>query len=244
MKGFGPSTFGELYAEDYDKWNDPGTTDEAVDLLWEIAANRKTLELAIGTGRIAVPLAQRGLEIHGIDASPEMVAELRKRPGGATIPVSIGDMADVDIDGSFDFVFLIFNTLFNLRSQNDQIRCFQNASTRLNESGLFLIEAYVPDLSEFVDGQFVRTRHVGMNSAFVETAVHDAAAQTVEYQRIHMTETGTRFRPLPVRYAWPAEIDLMAKLAGLQLKDRWGSWTRAPFTGTSKMHVSLYEKSK
>ena len=220
LKGFGSATFGEIYAEAYEVEHDPGTTDEAVELLAGIAGTGSTLELAIGTGRVALPLARRGLKVHGIDGSPAMVAKLREKPGGEAIPVSVGDFADVDIEGSFDFVFLIFNTLFNLTSQQEQVRCFENVAKRLNSGGQFLVETLVPDVTRFDDGQSLRTLHVDMNSAVLEAAVHDPVQQVVEYQRVRMTDDGMRLSPLPIRYAWPAEIDLMARVAGMTLQHR------------------------
>lgn len=242
MKGFGPATFGELNADDYDALQDPGTTDAAVALIAEIAGDGAVLELAIGTGRVALPLARRGLNITGIDGSPEMVAKLREKPGGADIPVTIGDFADVGVAGPFDHVFLVYNTLFNLPSQDDQVRCFQNVADRLNDNGTFLIEAFVPDLSEFRRGQTVCTRSLDMQSVTLETGLHDPVRQVLEFQRIRITNAGVRLVPLPLRYAWPAEIDLMAKLAGLERKHRWGGWDRSPFTADSRMHITVYEK--
>jgi SAM-dependent methyltransferase len=243
MKDFDPSTFGELYSEDYDALHDPGTTDEAVALLAELAGlveSGRVLELAIGTGRIALPLARRGLDIHGIDGSSEMVEQLRRKPGGDAIPVSIGDYANVEVEGHFDLVFLVFNTLFNLQSQSDQIRCFENVSKHLSEDGVFLVETFVPDLRQFEDDQYCRTRQLGFKTAWLDTALHDPVNQRIDYQRVHISQGGIRMNPLVMRYAWPAEIDLMAKLAGLQLKDRWGDWNRSPFTAASDMHVSVY----
>ena len=242
MEGFGPATFGELNAEDYDALHDPGTTEISVDLIADIAGTGRVLELAIGTGRMALPLAARGLEMHGIEGSPEMLAKLREKPGGDKIPVSIGDFADVDIDGEFGHVFLVFNTLFNLPSQSAQVRCFQNVAKRLSKGGTFLVETYVPDFAQFKNGQNLRTMQVGLTSAWLEASKHDPVTQTLDHQRIRITDEGIRLVPLPMRYAWPAEIDLMAQLAGLRLKHRWGSWDRAPFTADSKMHVSIYEK--
>jgi len=242
VKEFGPSTFGELYAEDYDEFNDPGTTDEAVALIADVAGSGTVLELAIGTGRVALPLAERGLAIQGVEGSPQMVAKLREKPGGESIPVSIGDYADVAVDGSFDHIFLIFNTLFNLPTQSEQVRCFQNAAKHLTDGGTFLVEAYVPDMTEFRDGQNVRARQVGFDTVMLEAAVPDPVNQIVEYQRIQVTREGIRLRPPPIRYAWPAEIDLMANLAGLRLQKRWGDWHRSPFTADSTMHVLVYEK--
>ncbi len=239
---FGPATFGELNAEDYDELHDPGTTDECVNLIADLAGDTKLLELAIGTGRIALPLAERGLTIHGIEGSPEMVEILKKKPGGDAIPVTIGDFADVAVEDSYDFVFLVFNTLFNLTSQADQVRCFENVARHLNKGGSFLVETYVPDATRFNDGQTVRAMRVDLKSAWIEAIVHDPVTQLVQHQRIRISDEGIKLVPLPMRYAWPAEIDLMARLAGLKLKHRWGDWQRSPFTAHSKMHVSVYEK--
>ena len=242
MKEFGPSTFGELNATDYDDLHDPGTTEESVDLIAEIAGSGRILELAIGTGRVALPLARRGFSVQGIDGSSEMVAKLRQKPGGDTIPVSIGDFADVDVEGSFDLVFLVFNTLFNLTSQDEQVRCFRNVAEHLNDGGAFLVEAFVPDVTKFTDGQRMRAMQVGFDSVWFEAAMHDPVRQVIEHQRVRMTADGVRMIPLPMRYAWPAEIDLMAKLAGLELEHRWGGWDRSPFTAKSDFHISVYRK--
>lgn len=242
MKEFGIESFGEFNAADYDRAHDPGTTEQAVATLWQLAAGQRTLELAIGTGRLALPLKARGLEIVGIEASPAMVDQLRAKPGGADIPVVIGDMAQVDAPGTYDFAFLVFNTLFNLRTQEAQVACFANVARRLNRGGRFLIETFVPDLSGFRNHQSLRTLDVAFASAQLEAAIHDPVTQTVDYQRITLGDSGVRTSPLPIRYAWPAEIDLMARLAGLSLVDRWGSWEQAPFTADSRMHVSLYQK--
>jgi SAM-dependent methyltransferase len=248
MKGFDPSTFGELYAEDYDALHDPGTTNDAVKLLADLAGpvgrvgSGRLLELAIGTGRIALPLARRGLDIHGIDGSSEMVEKLRSKPGGDAIPVAIGDYASVEVEGHFDLIFLVFNTLFNLSTQGDQLRCFANVSRHLSEGGVFLVETFVPDLRQFEDDQYCRTRQLGFETAWLDLARHDPVDQRIEYQRVHVSKDGIRMNPLVMRYAWPAEIDLMARLAGLQLKDRWGDWNRSPFTASSEMHVSVYGK--
>ena len=235
-------TYGKLNAADYDESEDPGTTDQAVALLAELAAKGRILELAIGTGRVALPLAGRGLAIQGLDASPEMVAQLRRKPGGDAIPVTIGDMTDVPVEGTFDFIFLIFNTLFNLTSQSEQVRCFANVAGHLNDHGAFLVEAFVPDVARFRNGQILRTTHVDFASVTLEAAIHDPVAQVVEYQYIRMTRDGVSLTPLPMRYAWPAEIDLMARLAGLELEQRWGGWDRSPFTAKSEMHVSIFRK--
>ncbi|WP_068112321.1 class I SAM-dependent methyltransferase [Tropicimonas marinistellae] len=242
MDAFTESTFGELNAEDYDDLHDPGTTEDTVALISEVAGDGRILELAIGTGRVALPLARRGHSVTGIEGSPLMVEKLREKPGSERISVKVGDFADVAVDGRFDHVFLVYNTLFNLQSQADQLRCFRNVAARLNDGGTFLVEAFVPDFSAFTDGQRVSTRYLDRGSVFLEAVVHDPVCQLLEFQRIRITEAGTRLVPLRLRYAWPSEIDLMARLAGLTLDARWGGWHREPFDAGSSMHVSLYRK--
>jgi SAM-dependent methyltransferase len=248
VKRYGPETFGERFADVYDAWTrsrlPDGKTLESVDVLADLAAGGTVLELAIGTGRVALPLAARGLSVHGIDASEAMVAKLREKPGGDAIPVTIGDFADVGVDGSFDLVFLVFNTLFNLTSQDDQVRCFRKVARHLTASGVFVVETFVPDIAGFVDGQAVRVDQVASDSVVLEASVHDPVAQTVDYQYIVITQDGTRLYPVRMRYAWPSELDLMARLAGLELRERWGGWDRAPFTASSSGHVSVYSQSK
>ncbi|KCZ49406.1 class I SAM-dependent DNA methyltransferase [Hyphomonas pacifica] len=243
MMDFDPDTFGTLNADNYDAQHDPGTTEESVALIAELAGQGRLLELAIGTGRMALPLKARGFDIAGIEGSPAMVEKLREKPGGADIPVVIGDMADAAIEGPFDFAFLVFNTLFNLTSQADQVRCFRNVADRLAPGGAFLIETFVPDFSAYQGHQSLRTRKIGFKSLWFEATLHDPTRQVIEYQRVRITEQGVRLVPLVMRYAWPQEIDLMAELAGLQLEQRWGGWAREPFTADSRMHVSLYRKA-
>lgn len=240
---FGPATFGALNVEDYDAAHDPGTTQAAVSLISKIAGQGRILELAIGTGRIALPLADLGHDVSGIEGSPEMVAKMRQKPGGADIPVVIGDMADAEIAGTFDHIYLVFNTFFNLTSQEAQLRCVQNAALKLNKGGTFLIETFVPDFTGFVDGQRVSTKKLDMQTVWLEAATHDRARQLFEFQRIRITGDGVKLVPLPMRYAYPPEIDLMARLAGLELRDRWGDWEGSAFDASSTMHVSVYEKT-
>ncbi len=187
MDSFGPATFGELNADDYDELHDPGTTGETVALISSIVGTGRVLELAIGTGRVALPLANRGCDISGIEGSPDMVAKLRAKPGGDKIPVKIGDFADVDISGTFDHVFLVFNTLFNLQTQDDQVRCFANTAKRLNPGGTFLIEAFVPDFTGFTENQRVKTKRVDAQSVWLEAVQHDLINQIFDFQRIQIT---------------------------------------------------------
>ncbi|MHC4956468.1 MAG: class I SAM-dependent DNA methyltransferase [Planctomycetota bacterium] len=243
MKGFGPESFGERYADEYDaqlKNSMDEQTRDSVEVLAELAAGGRVLELAIGTGRVALPLAARGLSVHGIEASEKMVAKMREKPGGAAIPVTIGDMSEASADGEFDLVFLVFNTIFNLTTQEAQVRCFQNVARHLSRKGVFVVETILPQLSEFVDGQCVRGNWIATDSARFEIQIHDPVKQTIDYQRIVITENGAQLNPLAMRYAWPSEFDLMARLAGLELRERWGWWDRSPFTAESKSHVSVY----
>lgn len=243
MKDYDAKTFGELHAKTYDGLHDPGTTDISVEFLAELIGDGKALELAIGTGRVAVPLAERGVKIHGFDASDKMLAKLKEKPGGKGIPVSVADMADFDLGETFDFAFLIFNTIFNLTSQEAQLGCFENAARHLNPGGKFLVETLVPDLSEFKNGQRTRINKLTTESAVFELAEYDSTTQHIDHQRIHFNEEGSRLVPLPMRYVWPPEMDLMARLAGLELEQRWGGWDRCDFDAKSSMHISLYAKN-
>ncbi len=240
---FEPDTFGRLYADLYDGRHDPGTTEASVALISDLAGpDARILELAIGTGRMALPLAAKGHHIEGIDGSPDMVTQMRAKPGGEAIPVTIGDMADVGRDGPFEVAFLVFNTLFNLTSQEAQVRLFQNLGTRLKPGGRFLVETFIPDFSAFSDHQRMTTRQVEMEMLDFEAIHHDPISQTLRMQRVRMTPEGNTLSPLVLRYATPPEIDLMAQLGGLRLTDRWSDWDRSPFTADSKMHISVYEK--
>jgi SAM-dependent methyltransferase len=243
MDGYGPSTYGDRWADIYDEWTDRrigASTQATIAGLTDLAGAGRVLELAIGTGRIALGLAERGLEVHGIDASEAMVAQLRDKPGGDRIPVTIGDFADVDVAGRFDLVFVAFNTFFALTTQDEQVRCFDNVARHLTDDGVFVIEAFVPDLARFEGGQTVRALRVTSELVDLEASTHDAAAQTVTTQHVLLTEEGLRLQPVHLRYAWPSELDLMARLAGLALRDRWAGWDRSTFASTSGAHVSVY----
>ena len=247
VKGYGIKTFGELKAEGYDAFYEDQMLEEtrdSVETLAELAGGGKVLELAIGTGRVALPLAERGLSVHGIEASEAMAAKLREKPGGDAIPVVIGDMAEARIDLSFDLIYIVFNTIFNLTTQEAQVRCFHNAARHLNVEGVFVVETVVPDLSGFVDGQRMKGSWARMDSARFEIAIHDPIAQTVEFQRVVISEEGAQMYPHFMRYAWPSELDLMAQLAGLVRVERWAWWDRSAFTADSKSHVSVYARNK
>jgi SAM-dependent methyltransferase len=244
MNAYDITTYGERMAEVYDQWPClPQNTDAIVACLTRLAGGGPILELGIGTGRIALPLAQRGLQVHGIDASPAMVAQLRAKPGGEDIPVSIGNFADVAVEGRFTLIFVVFNTFFGLLSQDDQVRCFLGVAQHLADDGVFVIEAFVPDLGRYDRGQRVAAVEVETDRIRLEASLHDPVQQRVMSQHVVLSEQGIRLYPVQVRYAWPSELDLMARLAGLQLRDRWAGWAQEPFTATSGNHVSVYSRA-
>jgi len=245
MEGYDAATYGDRIAAVYDDWYDHQSwyaeTGAAVDALAELAGAGPVLELAIGTGRIALPLAERGVVMHGIDSSEAMVAKLREKPGGDGIPVTIGNFADVGVDGRYSLVFVVFNTLFALETQEEQIRCFQNVAAHLADDGVFVVEAFVPEPERF-HGK-VQVSRVEADLVQLNMSVVDRAAQVSESQHVVLTPQGARFYPVRIRWTYPAELDLMARLAGLRLRDRWSNWNREPFTKTSPKHVSIYESA-
>ncbi|MFE9691302.1 class I SAM-dependent methyltransferase [Micromonospora sp. NPDC005806] len=184
--------------------------------------------LAISTGRVALPLARRGITVEGIEGSPLMLEQLRARAGGADIPVVLGDMADVAVDGPYDLAYLVFNTFFNLPDQDRQVDCFVNVGRVLAPGGRFVVEAFIQDLTEFDRNQRVTTRAIDEDSVSMEFLQHDPVAQAVTYQRVTFDAAGTTLRPLGLRYCWPSELDLMARLAGMRLRERWDFWDRTP----------------
>jgi SAM-dependent methyltransferase len=243
MASYDESTYGERIADVYDDFfTTPANAEQIADFLASIAGNRRVLELGIGTGRIALPLAARGIKVSGIDASPKMVEKLRAKPGGETIPVAIGNFADVKVPGQFSLIFVAFNTFFGLLTQEDQLRCFTQAARRLIDTGVFVMEGFVPDLTRFDRGQRTSTLNVDTESVLIDSVTHDPVAQRIKGAHIAISESGVRLYPVQLRYAWPSELDLMARLAGMQLRERWGGWNRQPFTAASQTHVSVYEK--
>jgi hypothetical protein len=242
VQEYDPSTYGEHIAGVYDKWYSGLDTDAAVECLATLAWKGPILELAIGTGRVSLQLAGRGFEVHGIDASPEMVAKLRAKPGGERIPVTIGDFADVGVPGEYALIFIVFNTFFALLTQEDQLGCFRNVAAHLSDDGAFVIEAFVPDLRRFDKNQRFSVEAIDSDQVRIEASEHDPVHQQVESRHIVISEQGVKFYPLKIRYAWPADLDLMAQLAGLKLRDRWGGWRREPFTASSAFHVSVYAR--
>lgn len=242
MEGYDATTYGELWASIYDEqWQGVFDVSSTTAFLKELAGNGRALELAIGTGRVALPLKEMGVEVQGIDISDAMVAKLRSKPGGADIPVTMGDFADVGVEGTYPLIFLVFNTLFALTTQEEQIRCFANIAKHLEEGGAFVIECFVPDLARFDRHQRVDARRVRVDAVGFELSRHDPVAQQITSQIVVLTQEGNQLYPVHIRYAFPAELDLMARLAGLKLRARYGGWDKEPFTSESQAHVSIYE---
>jgi SAM-dependent methyltransferase len=241
MSYYTSSTYGDRIADVYDSLFSHGDP-AAITLLAELAGEGPVLELGIGTGRLALQLAERGVPVHGIDASTAMVAKLRAKPGGAAIPVTIGDFSDMRLDARFSLVFVAFNTIFSLETQEDQIRCFRSVAEHLQPDGLFLVEAFVPDLSRFERDQRLATVRIDDEGEWLEVSQHDAVTQHVDSRLVRLTEAGVQRFPIRIRYAWPSELDLMARLAGLSLRHRWSGWQRQPFWSSSAFHVSVYER--
>jgi SAM-dependent methyltransferase len=241
---YGAAFFGEREAAVYDEqlpeMFDTAVVTPMVDLLAELAAGGAALEFGIGTGRIALPLAERHVPVCGIDASRAMVARMRAKPGGEAIEVTIGDFSATRIDANFSLVYLIFNTIFNLKTQDEQVACFANAAAHLVTGGCFVVELHMPELRRLPPGQNVLVQDVHARGFSFD--VYDTVTQALTSQ--HFAFSGDRIETYPVegRYAWPSELDLMARLAGMRLRDRWGGWKREPFTSLSASHVSVYEK--
>jgi SAM-dependent methyltransferase len=212
----------------------------AVERLAALAGDRPALELAIGTGRVALPLAERGVAVSGIELSEAMVAQLRAKPGGDAIPVAIGDMATTRVDGRFGLVYLVFNTLVNLTSQDAQVACFENAAAHLEPGGRFVVEVGIPQLRRLPPGE--RANVLGVEEGYWGVAEFDVVEQRQVNHHLVATEDGIRHKWVPFRYVWPSELDLMARLAGLRLRDRWADWHGGPLTADSRSHVSVWEK--
>jgi SAM-dependent methyltransferase len=243
MEGYEAATYGDRVADIYDRlFEGLPDTGDCVERLAELAGAGPALELGIGTGRVALPLAARGVEVHGIDASAAMVERLRAKPGGQAIPVTIGDFADLAVDGSYPLVYVVLNTFFALLTQDDQVRCFARVAERLTPGGAFVVEVFVPDPVRHARGQSVTVRHLELDLVRLDLTVHDPVGQRVDFQNLLLGPDGVRLQPGVVRYAWPAELDLMGRLAGLRLRERWGGWRREPFTAASERHVSVYER--
>lgn len=234
--------FDERVAEFYDDISRREDTPATVAFLERLAGGGPALELGIGTGRVALPLAARGIRVDGIDISPAMVAELRAKPGGDRLSVTVGDFADVPVPGTYALVFVVFNSLCNLGTQDEQVRCFENVANHLDEGGSFVVEAFVPQPDWLRDGQYVHAEAVGADEVRLDVCRVDAVAQRLDESHVVLSSEGVRLHPVVTRYVWPSELDLMARIAGLRLKERWAGWSGEPFTAGSHTYVSVYER--
>ena len=236
--------FDERVAARYDEsaaeMFDPAVVDSVIDLLVELAGSGRALELGIGTGRIALPLAQRGVPVHGIELSKAMVARLRAKPGGEDIGVTIGDFATTTVEGTFSVAYLVFNTIMNLTTQAAQVACFRNVAAHLEPGGCFVIEVGVPDLQRLPPGETILAFPVSETRWGFDK--YDVAIQGLTSHHFEIVDGRVERFSVPFRYAWPSELDLMAQLSGMRQLERWSEWKREPFTSDSRKHVSVWEK--
>lgn len=238
-----PAAYGAAIADDYDTiYEQALDTEGAIAFLAAIAGEGPVLELGIGTGRLALPLAQAGLEVHGMDSSPQMLDKLRAKAGAERVRASLGDFAKDRVDAEFTLVVLAFNTIFAMPDQDGQVAVFENAARHLRSGGRFVVEAFVPDLARFRDGSAISLRHLGDTHVALDVARLDRAEQRMQTTQLRAGPDGVRCYPANHRYAWPAELDLMARIAGLARSQRYADWRHTPFTGASAAHVSVYSK--
>jgi SAM-dependent methyltransferase len=236
--------FDERIAAGYDAASadmfDPAVLDPAVSFLADLAGAGDALELGIGTGRIALPLSRRGVRVHGIELSPAMVEQMRVKPGAGDVGVTIGDFATTKVDGPFRLAYLVYNTITNLTTQDEQIGCFRNVAAHLEPGGCFVVEVFVPELRRLPPGETVRAFTVGPTKLGFDE--YDVATQTLYSHHYWVVDGRLEVFSAPYRYVWPSELDLMARLAGMTLRERWSGWEREPFTSDSTSHVSVWEK--
>lgn len=239
---FDPSAYGHNIAGDYDETTGRLEPAAEVAVLSELAGDEPILEFGIGTGRLALPLIELGHRVAGIDGSAEMAEKLRAKPGGAGIRVEVGDFSETQVEGQFGLVVLAMNTIYALPSQEAQVRCFRNAARHLRAGGLFVADAWIPDPGAFRDGRALRIVDLADGEVVIEVAQIHPATQQMTTNKVFLKADSVKVFPANHRYAWPAELDLMATLAGFALKYRWQDWTKSPYTDTSRAHVSVWEK--
>jgi SAM-dependent methyltransferase len=235
--------FDEPVAVHYDRsaadMFDAAVLDPTVDFLARLAGAGAALELGIGTGRVALPLSQRGVSVHGIDLSEAMVARLRAKPGAERIGVTIGDFSTTKVDGSFALAYLVFNTIQNLTTQDEQVACFENVASHLEPGGCFVIEVGIPQLQRLPPGETVRA--FALSPTYLGFDEYEVASQAMTSHHYRLRDGRYELFSTPFRYVWPSELDLMARLAGMRLCERWSDWKRAPFTPESRKHISVWE---
>ena len=239
-EGFFGGRAASLYDERTDGMAAPEVVGPVVQMLADLAGGGDALEFGIGTGRIALPLAERGVRVAGIDDSDAMLSRLRAKPGAEAIEVAPGDFATTRVEGEFSVVYLVFNTISNLVTQDAQVACFQNAAAHLGSGGRFVIENGVPALQSLPLGETVIPFRADPEGFSFD--VYDVVTQRSSSQHFYIVDGRLEAFPVEFRYAWPAELDLMARIAGMRLQDRWAGWEREPFTAVSPSHVSVYEK--
>jgi SAM-dependent methyltransferase len=228
------------FDERYAHLTDPALVDPMVEFLGDLAVGGSALEFGVGTGRIALPLGQRGIKVHGIELSQAMVARMRGKSCGKSIGVTIGDFATTRVEDTFSVVYLVANTIMNLTTQDEQVACFRNAAAHLEPGGCFVIEVLVPGLQRLSPGETFQPFDVGPTHLGFDE--YDVARQGLVSHHYWIEDGKVEVFSPPFRYVWPSELDLMAQLAGMRLRDRWGGWKREPFSSDSRKHVSVWEK--
>lgn len=244
VDGFDPKeSFGNDVSKRYDEEDTRGDEDETVQFLAECARGRDTLEFAVGTGRIAIPLSKTGIHVEGIELSQHMVERMREKPGGTNVRVTMGDMSRVATGRTYGLVYLIYNTICNLLTQDDQVRCFENAARHLSEDGLFVLECMVPnDVSSRFGHQYVDAQRVEVHYVELDVCRYDPVTQILDENHVRIGTEGLTLKPIRTRMVYPSELDLMARIAGLRLRDRFGGWNGEMYSASSLRHVSLYER--
>ncbi len=238
--GYFDEAVASRYDEDDPEMFDPAVLEPAVHVLRDLAGHGRALEFGIGTGRVALPLAERDVPVHGIELSRAMVAKLREKPDADAIGVTIGDFSTTVVDGSFSLVYLVYNTIMNLTTQAAQVACFRNAAAHLGPGGCFVIEVMVPELRRLPPGERLCFWHASDDEWGVDE--YDVATQGLVSHHLRFVDGRAERLSMPFRYVWPSELDLMAELAGMRLRERWEDWDRSPFTNESRRHVSVWEK--
>ena len=241
MEGFDPRTsFGHEVSQRYDA-DLRGDESETVAFLARLAGERDALEFAVGTGRIALPLTRAGVRVDGIEQSPHMIERMREKPDGNSPEVTIGDMSRVTTGRTYGLVYLVYNTIGNLLTQDDQVRCFQNGARHLADDGVFVLECRIPAAPARPGHQYVDPERIAADHVVLGVACYDPLTQILDLNHVRISSDGVILAPISLRLAYPPEFDLMARIAGLRLRERWGGWNREPYTAASWRHVSLYE---
>lgn len=234
-------SFEDSVADGYDEDSIRGDEIATVAFLEQLARGSRALELAIGTGRIALPLAEKGIRVDGIDFSPSMIAKLRAKPGGKQLTTTLGNFADVAVPDTYDLIYIVFNTLFNLLTQDEQVRCFENVAAHLTEKGVFVVEGGIPtEFCQLRKNQYVDLEYLEVNKVHLDIARFNPVTQLLDETHVTISNTGTQLVPIVTRYVWPSELDLMARIAGLRLTERWANWNREPITPSSSNCISVY----